>query len=160
MVVPIYKRLEASVARLQIVQSDKILQLVGYFRDFHLGTCMNFVLKRTDNFESLVRSEQYLIKIVDAKFALPKKSTEQDHEFLSLDMPEYPGEHDDITIGFETEAGKLNRYRTYLPLTVGRTGQIWSLPSGANKQIFQIGLTHEIRFKNERIVQQLLLNLG
>lgn len=122
MVVPIYKRLEASVARLQIVQSDKVLQLVGYFKDFHLGTCMNFVLKRTDNFESLARSEQYLIKVVDAKFALPKKSTEQDHEFLSLDMPEYPGEHDDITIGFETEAGKLNCYRMNKFTDYGQNG--------------------------------------
>ena len=106
MVVPIYKRLEASVARLQIVQLDKVLQLVGYFKDFHLGTCMNFALKVTDTFESFARSEQYFIRIVDAKFALPKKSTEPNHEFLCLDMPEYPGEHDDITIGFESAAGK------------------------------------------------------
>ena len=107
MVVPIYKRLEASVARLQIVQQDKVLQLVGFFKDFHLGTCMNFVLKGTDNFESFTRSEQFCIRIVDAKFALPKKSSEKNHNFLCLDLPEYPGEHDDITIGFDSAAGKF-----------------------------------------------------
>ena len=106
MVVPIYKRFEASAARLQIVRQDKVLQLIAYFKDFHLGTCMNFVLKSTDNFESLTRSEQHCIRIVDAKFAMPKKSTEPSHSFLCLDMPEYPSEHDDITIGFDSETGK------------------------------------------------------
>ena len=66
---------------------------------------MNFVLKTTDNFESLFRSEQYYIRIVDAKFALPKKSTELNHQFVCLDTPDYPSEHDDITIAFESEAG-------------------------------------------------------
>lgn len=105
MVVPIYKKWEASVVRLQIVQLDRVLQLVGYFKDFPYGSCMNFVLKTTDNFESLTRSEQHYIRIIDAKFALPKKSTEANHEFVCLDMPEYPSEHDDITIGFESESG-------------------------------------------------------
>ena len=106
MVVPIYKRWEASSARLQIVQSDKVVQLIGFFKDFPHGTCMNFVLKTTDNFESLTRSEQFCIRIVDAKFAMPKKLSEAGHEFVCLDMPEYPSEHDDITIGFESEEGK------------------------------------------------------
>ena len=105
MVVPIYKKWEASAARLQIVQLDKVLQLIVYCKDFSYGTCMNFVLKTTDNFESLCRSEQYYLRIVDAKFALPKKSTEPNHQFVCLDMPEYPSEHDDITIAFESEAG-------------------------------------------------------
>lgn len=94
------------MARIQIVQLDKVLQLVAYFKDFPYGTCMTFVLKTTDNFESLTRSEQYCIRIVDAKFALPKRSTGKNHDFICLDMPEYPSEHDDITIGFENEAGE------------------------------------------------------
>ena len=115
MVVPIHKKWEASVARLQIVQLDKVLQLVAYFKDFPYGTCMNFVLKTTDNFESLTRSEHYCMRIVDAKFALPKRSTEKNHNFLCLDMPEYASEHDDITIAFESEAGKhhLNIDKSY-----------------------------------------------
>ena len=108
MVVPIHKKWEANVARLQIIQLDRVLQLVAYFKDFPYGTCMTFVLKTTDNFESLTRSEQYCIRIVDAKFALPKRSTEKNHEFICLDMPEYPSEHDDITIGFESEAGEYH----------------------------------------------------
>ena len=112
MVVPIYKRWEASFARLQIIQRDTVIQLLAFFKDFQYGTCMNFVLKSTDNFESMTKSvsksEHYYIRIVDAKFALPKKAPEPNSDFVCLDMPEYPSEHDDITIGFDTEAGKTS----------------------------------------------------
>jgi len=110
MVVPMYKRWEASCARLQIIQRDTVIQLLAFFKDSPYGTCMNFVLKTTDHFESLsksvAKSEQYYIRIVDAKFALPKKATEPGSNFVCLDTPEYPSEHDDITIGFDSEAGK------------------------------------------------------
>lgn len=66
---------------------------------------MNFVLKGTDVFESFARSGIYYIRIVDAKFALPKNGDDSSKDFVCLDMPEYPGEHDDITVGFESEAG-------------------------------------------------------
>ncbi|MCJ1464587.1 hypothetical protein MMC07_003200 [Pseudocyphellaria aurata] len=108
MVVPIYKRWEVNFARLQILKQNRVLQLVGFFRDFAHGTCMNFVLKSTDVFESLARSGIYYIRIVDAKFALPKIGDEANKDFVCLDIPEYPGEHDDITIGFEVEAGMQN----------------------------------------------------
>ncbi|KAI4173784.1 MAG: hypothetical protein LQ343_002787 [Gyalolechia ehrenbergii] len=103
MVVPIYKRWEASTTRLQIVRHDKTFQLVAFFRDFSHGSCMNFVLKSTDVFESFSRSGTPHLCIVDAKFALPKEETDPNHRFINLEMPEYPGEHDDITIGFETD---------------------------------------------------------
>jgi hypothetical protein len=110
MVVPMYRRWEASFARLQIIQRDTVIQLLVFFKDFPHGTCMNFVLKTTDQLESLsksvAKSEQYYIRIVDAKFALPKKATEPGSDFVCLDTPEYPSEHDDITIGFDSEAGK------------------------------------------------------
>jgi hypothetical protein len=52
------------------------------------------------------------VRIVDAKFAMPKSKAEGeagvDHEFVCLDMPEYPAEHDDITIIFDTEDGELS----------------------------------------------------
>lgn len=70
---------------------------------------MNFALKSTDVFESLARSGIYYIRIVDAKFALPKTGEETNKDFVCLDLPEYPAEHDDITIGFEVEAG-TNEY--------------------------------------------------
>lgn len=106
MVVPIHKRWETSLTRLQIVRHNKIFQLAAFFQNFSHGSCMNFVLKSTDVFESFSRSGIPYLCIVDAKFALPKQETDPDHQFVSLGMPEYPGEHDDITIGFETDFGK------------------------------------------------------
>ena len=104
--VPINKRRGASLARLQIVQRGSVIQLLGFFTDFEFGSCMNFVIKSTDRFEAFTKSEQHCLKIVDAKFALPKRPSEDNSDFICLDMPEYPGEHDDITIAFESEAGK------------------------------------------------------
>ncbi|KAL9601775.1 MAG: hypothetical protein Q9219_002265 [cf. Caloplaca sp. 3 TL-2023] len=105
MVVPIHKRWEASRTRLQVVRHDKSFQLAVFFQEFNHGSCMNFVLKSTDFFESFSRSNTPYLCIVDAKFALPKETTEPSHRFLSLGMPDYPAEHDDITIGFETDQG-------------------------------------------------------
>ena len=107
MVVPIYKRLESKLTRLQIVKQDKICQLVAFFDGFSLGHCMNFNLKSTDVFESSHKSGKYFLRLVDAKFALPKTEEIADNDFLCLDLPEYAGEHDDIMIGFDSEAGKV-----------------------------------------------------
>ncbi|KAL8731891.1 MAG: hypothetical protein Q9166_003175 [cf. Caloplaca sp. 2 TL-2023] len=106
MVVPIHKRWEASVTRMQIVRRDKTTQLLAFFKDFSHGSCMSLTLKSTDVFESFSRSGIAYLSIVDAKFALPKSETDRNHNFVCLDMPEYPGEHDDITIGFGSEHGK------------------------------------------------------
>lgn len=105
MVVPISKRWEASLTRLQIVKQDKTVQLVAFFKDFAHGSCMNFVLKGTDVFETFSRSGTFYLRIVDAKFALPKSDDDSSREFVNLDTPEFPGEHDDVTIEFDTEAG-------------------------------------------------------
>ena len=107
MVVPIYKRLEASATRLQIIRQGTIFQLIAFFKDFSHGCCMNFILKSTDVFESFSRSNRSFIRIVDAKFALPRNEADPSNGFVSIDMPEYPSEHDDITIGFETTTGTL-----------------------------------------------------
>lgn len=107
MVVPIYKKWDAAATRLQIVQRGKEIQLVAFFEGFSHGDCMNFELRATDVFESSGKSGKYLLRIVDAKFAMPKARVEEEgsvaHEFVCLDMPDYPGEHDDITILFESE---------------------------------------------------------
>jgi len=108
-VVPIYKKWEASLARLQVLQHDKIVQLAAFFDDFSHGECMSFVIKVTDVFESFSRSGKFYLRIVDAKFAIPKggddnNNDEDDKGFVCLDMPDYPGEHDDITITFDAEA--------------------------------------------------------
>ena len=71
---------------------------------------MNFVLKNTDVFESFSRSSKHYIRIVDAKFALPKGDGDQNRDFLCLDIPEYPGQHDDIAICFDTEDGMFSEW--------------------------------------------------
>lgn len=106
MVVPIYKKWEATLTRIQIVKQEKVVQLLAFFNDFNHGRCMNFVLKGTDSMESFMRSGKFWIRYVDAKFALPRTEEDASSDFLCLDMPEYPIEHDDISIAFDSEAGK------------------------------------------------------
>ncbi|KAM5362550.1 hypothetical protein ACJZ2D_012462 [Fusarium nematophilum] len=112
MVVPIHKKWEAGYTRIQVVrQEDKQLQLLAFFEDFHHGHCMNFVLKGTDVYESVQRSSKSGIKFVDAKFPLPRLPADKDGDyddmaFVCLDLPDLPGEHDDISILFEKESGK------------------------------------------------------
>ncbi|KAL9577482.1 MAG: hypothetical protein Q9203_007443 [Teloschistes exilis] len=103
--VAIHKRWEASTTRIQIVRHEQTVQLLAFFKDFSHGTCMNFVIKSTEKFESFSRSGVPYICIADAKFALPKVEADTGSDFVCLDMPEYPGEHDDISIGFENENG-------------------------------------------------------
>ncbi len=108
-VVPMHKRWEASTPRLQIVKHDKTVQLVAFFRDFSHGACMNFALKVTDVFDTFARSGVFFLRIVDAKFALPKGESDPARDFVCLDMPDFPGEHDDIMIGFDNEQGEHSK---------------------------------------------------
>ncbi|KAK4202454.1 hypothetical protein QBC40DRAFT_42261 [Triangularia verruculosa] len=112
MVVPIHKKWEAGATRIQVVQQDGITQILAFFSDFSHGQCMGFSLKGTDVFESFGKQGKAGLKIVDAKFPLPKllqagmdgAQEAADVAFLCLDLPELPGEHDDISIVFEDEA--------------------------------------------------------
>ncbi|TVY47003.1 hypothetical protein LOCC1_G003136, partial [Lachnellula occidentalis] len=108
MVVPIYKKWDAASTRLQVVRREKVIQLVAFFENFNHGDCMNFPLKSTDVFETTSKGGKHSLKIVDAKFAMPKTRGDEEgsvgHQFVCLDMPEYPGEHDDITIVFDTDS--------------------------------------------------------
>jgi hypothetical protein len=110
MVVPIYKKWDAVTTRVQVVQREKVVQLVAFFENFSHGDCMNITLKSTDTFESSGKSGKFSLRIVDAKFALGKDAgegeTALDKGFVCLDLPEYPGEHDDITIVFDNEPGR------------------------------------------------------
>lgn len=112
-----HKRWEASTPRLQIIKQDKNVQLVAFFKDFIHGACMNFVLKVTDFFETFARSGVSFLRIVDAKFALPKPESDPGRAFVCLDMPEYPAEHDDIIIGFDDEQGEHSIRNGSLALT-------------------------------------------
>ncbi|KAH8905166.1 hypothetical protein BR93DRAFT_768976 [Coniochaeta sp. PMI_546] len=113
MVVPIHKKWEAGATRIQVVQQDKVVQLLAFFDDFSHGKCMSFTLKGTDVFESFGKGSKSGVKFDDAKFPLPRvvagENTIQetaDTAFVCLDLPELPGEHDDISITFENEADR------------------------------------------------------
>ncbi|KAI5465882.1 hypothetical protein BGZ63DRAFT_437606 [Mariannaea sp. PMI_226] len=111
MVVPIHKKWEAGYTRIQVVRQEDKLQLLAFFEDFHHGHCMNFVLKGTDIYESFQRGSKSGIKFVDAKFPLPKVPADKDADydemaFVCLDLPDLPGEHDDLTIMFEKESDR------------------------------------------------------
>ncbi|KAL7628752.1 hypothetical protein AAE478_000267 [Parahypoxylon ruwenzoriense] len=122
MVVPIYKKWEAGTTRVQLVQQEKTVQLLAFFEDWHHGQCMGFVLKGTDVFESFSRNGKAGLKLADAKFPLPRVPHEggtktDDMAFLCLDMPDFAGEHDDITILFDDNFGFA---RSYPRLSKGR----------------------------------------
>ncbi|EAW20898.1 uncharacterized protein NFIA_114300 [Aspergillus fischeri NRRL 181] len=126
MVVPIYKKWEASLARIQIVQQEKVVQLVAFLADFNHGRCMNFVLKGTDTLESFGRSGKFWVRLVDAKFALPKTEDDPASDFVCLDMLDYPSEHDDITIAFDSEADR-SAFQAAVPGTVREQSKMGSL---------------------------------
>ncbi|KAI9840841.1 MAG: hypothetical protein M1838_003879 [Thelocarpon superellum] len=105
MLVSMHKKWECNLVRMQIVRQDRVWQLVVFFEDFSHGKCMNFQLKSTDFYESFTKSGKYMTRLVDAKFALPKGEESESQAFVCLDMPEYPSEHDDIHIAFDSEAG-------------------------------------------------------
>jgi hypothetical protein len=140
--VPIYKKWEASLARVQIVRQEKVVQMLAFFGDFQHGTCMNFVLKGTDIMESFGRSGKFGIRMVDAKFALPKKDDNPASNFVCLDMPEYPIEHDDLTVTFDTEACELYlSFDTVLPLTLSdSTRKLQGSPSWISTRTIPHGL--------------------
>lgn len=94
MVVPIYKKWDAATTRLQLVQKEKTIQLIAFFENFSHGDCMGFTLKSTDTFESLNKSGRFTLRIVDAKFSMPKPRGEGqaalDSGFVNLDVSIFP----------------------------------------------------------------------
>ncbi len=110
-----HKRWEATFVRLQVIKNGKEVQLIAFFKDFSHGACMNFVLKATDVLEVFSKSGIFYICLADANFALPKGEEDQTRDFVCLDTPEYPSEHDDITIGFDNEPGMPSNSTHYRP---------------------------------------------
>ncbi|QUC19694.1 uncharacterized protein UV8b_03935 [Ustilaginoidea virens] len=112
MVVPIHKKWEAGSTRIQVIRlRDKQLQLLAFFEDFAHGHCMNFVLKGTDVYEALQKGSKAGIRFVDAKFPLPRLPADKDGgyddvAFVCVDVPDLPGEHDDITVMFDKETDR------------------------------------------------------
>jgi len=109
MMIPIHKEWSAPHSRLQLLRRGRMVQLVAFFEGFRHGRCMNFALKETDVFEKSKRGGRILLKIADAKFSVPsggKNSAGYEKGFACLDLLDYPGEHDNIYIGFDSDAGK------------------------------------------------------
>jgi hypothetical protein len=149
MVVPIYKRWEANLVRLQLLKYDRVMQLAAFFSDFDHGECMNFNLKSTDIFETFNRSDKFFVRLVDAKFALPRSGDDETKSFVCLDLPEYPGEHDDITIGFETESGKnilegRLQHSADIGTLISRLGEISGGSSSSNERSISNPRTAEV----------------
>jgi len=86
---------------------------------------MAFQLKSMDVFEKVDKGGKFYLRLVDAKFALPVEERKgegklekaegrqqgwagQKRRFVCLDVVEYPGEHDDVTIGFDTQTGTFS----------------------------------------------------
>lgn len=123
----LHKRLEAGSTRIQVVSDEtaKVTQLLAFFEEFQHADSLGFVLKGVDVFEKTeLKGEKggggrFGVKLVDAKFSLPleaKKGKDGGGEmgavqrkFVCLDMPEYPREDDDVTIGFDDERGAFSR---------------------------------------------------
>lgn len=132
MVVPIYHKWTATQVRIQIVQraavggGASITQVLAFMEDFSHADALCFAVKSTDVFESVKgdgKGKKWAVKMVDAKFALPpgrdkEKKEESDVEkldglrwrFVNLEGMEYAADHDDITVGFETQEGMLLRH--------------------------------------------------
>ena len=129
MYVPVYKKLEASVVRMQILSHGNTVQVIAFMEGWNQADAMCFQVKSTDVFESIKgddKGKKWAVKMVDAKFALPpdpthKKEKHREREpspptkddlgdrikrrFVNLEGLDYMTEHDDITVGFETMEG-------------------------------------------------------
>ncbi|KAF2723545.1 hypothetical protein K431DRAFT_219967 [Polychaeton citri CBS 116435] len=133
MVVPIYKKWEATRVRIQIIANaqNTVTQVLAFMEGFSHADAMVFQVKKTDDFESSKgdsKGKKWSVKLKDAKFSLSKENKgEVDHEervkqrFVNLEGMEYMEEHDDITVGFDTE-DERDRFAQALPAatTVGR----------------------------------------
>lgn len=80
MVVPVYKKLEATHVRIQIVSQGPLTQIAAFFDNFAPADAMVFQIRASDVFEKMKgdKSGKFAIKLVDAKFSLPKKEKERD----------------------------------------------------------------------------------
>ncbi|KAF2207243.1 hypothetical protein CERZMDRAFT_51515 [Cercospora zeae-maydis SCOH1-5] len=124
MVVPIYKKWQAQNVRIQIVSQGQIVQLLAFMEEFSHADALCFQIKSTDVFEKHKgdsKGKKWTVKLVDAKFTLPKEKGKEEREdvyrkgrFVNLENLEYAEEHDDVTIGFETEQDR-DRFAQALP---------------------------------------------
>jgi hypothetical protein len=114
------KRLETGLSRIMVVSHDngKIVQLLAFFEDGNgWAESLGLVLKGVDVFERYDIKGKVGVRLVDAKFTIPRverpargdpwKEEEIAKNWVCLDVPETPGENDDIWIGFDDGDGKF-----------------------------------------------------
>nr|POE68834.1 hypothetical protein CFP56_66848 [Quercus suber] len=133
MVVPIYHKWTAADVRLQIVAQDTVIKVVAFMEGFSHADAMLIQVKSMDVFETIKgdgKGKKWALKMVDAKFSLPTREERKEKEspstdsdahtvqrrFVNLEGLEYAGEHDDITIGFDTEDGESRPLFGFLQL--------------------------------------------
>lgn len=157
MVVPIYKQWTANTIRLQVVEQDNIIQLLAFFEEFSHADAMNFQLRVTDTFEKTDKGGKFGLKLIDAKFALPveerrgegKMQKEEGRlsgwagtkrKFVCLDEIEYPGEHDDILIQFDSAESKSSTYQGRYEANVCLARDVFAaaLPAATVKRKFTV----------------------
>ena len=117
MVVPIYKKWEASNVRLQTVSHSSVVQILAFMEGFSHADALCFQIKSTDSVENVKgdsKGKKWAVRLIDAKFTLPHEHEEKEkldmeekvrRRFVNLEGLEYAEEHDDITIGFDTQDG-------------------------------------------------------
>lgn len=121
MVVPIYKKWEATSVRVQVVSHSSVVQVLAFMEGFSHADALCFQVKSTDTFETVKGdakgNKKWAVRLVDAKFTLPtprEKGEEQPQgdgeekvrrRFVNLEGLEYMTEHDDITVGFDAVEG-------------------------------------------------------
>jgi ribosomal protein L34 len=119
MVVPIYHKWAATNVRIQIVANaqNTVIKLLAFMEDFAHAEALCFQVKTTDVFETIKgdgKHKKWAIKMVDAKFTLPTSQGKDEQfspeekaarRFVNLEGLDYAQEHDDITVGFESQEG-------------------------------------------------------
>jgi hypothetical protein len=114
-----HKKVETGLSRIMVVShdNDKIVQLLAFFDDGNgWAESLGLVLKGVDVFERYDIKGKVGVRLVDAKFTIPKiekpargdpwREEEIAKNWICLDMPEVPGENDDIWIGFDDSDGE------------------------------------------------------
>lgn len=143
MVVSLHKKWEATRVRLQVLtRGESDSQVAVFFEDFPHADAMIFPVKASDAFE---RVKGFGVKLVEAKFSLPKKRIDEhgnavetdnlDSEhglpervrrrFVNTESLEYREEADDIVVMFESEQD-ADAFCAALPGTVHAAGKAFS----------------------------------
>ncbi|KAH9828490.1 hypothetical protein Tdes44962_MAKER02409 [Teratosphaeria destructans] len=113
MVVSIHHKWQASNVRLQIVSQSNTAKILAFMEDFVHADALCFEVRSMDTFESVKgdsKGKKWAVKLKEAKFSLPSKEkgevANEDkvrRRFVNLEGLDYAEEHEDITVGFDTE---------------------------------------------------------